>query len=365
VSHRAAGRGQPLLALGLVFAGWVALRVALWESPLLAPGGELASRYSGRPAALSGHAEAERAVAPGAPLPMQVAIASIARVHDTSPIPAQSLVVLPSRASAAALPRDQLSAPGAEPEAHLRLPDAAPHLPRQALPTALSPALNAGPHRSFTRWSGDAWLLYRPGSSGPLGAEPFAGRYGASQAGAVLRYRLQPEGHRPAFYLRASSALGGTRDRHAALGLSARPVPRLPVSAQAELRVVQSVQGTELAPAVLAVSELAPLALPFDLRAEAYLAGGYVGGQNRTAFVGGQARVDRALGEVAGAAVRLGVGAWGGAQRGARALDIGPAALAELPLGERRITVEAGYRWRVAGTAEPRSGPALTVSTGF
>ncbi|MGN6501271.1 MAG: hypothetical protein ACTHKM_14140 [Tsuneonella sp.] len=113
------------------------------------------------------------------------------------------------------------------------------------------------------------------------------------------------------------------------------------------------------------MSELAPLALPFDLRAEAYLAGGYVAGANRTAFVGGQLRVDRHIGTIGGAAMRVGGGVWGGAQRGARALDLGPSARAEIPVGGHRVAVEAGYRWRVAGSAEPRSGPALTVSTGF
>lgn len=56
----------------------------------------------------------------------------------------------------------------------------------------------------------------------------------------------------------------------------------------------------------------------------------------------------------------------GGAQKGAARLDVGPAASAAVGLGESggaRLAVD--WRFRVAGSAAPKSGPALTLSAGF
>lgn len=360
---RVGRRGQPLVALGAVFAVWIGLRVTFWESPLSPLTIEGEDFVLPVRAAIASGGKIGSSGSTSAPLRMAGADAGVL-VREASPVVSIPAPAVPfaGRSPAGVRPQPRVQPPGAQPAAGLPAYSAAP-LRDEVYALA---GMERPPERqSASHWSGDAWLLYRPGSSGALASGAFAGRYGASQAGAVLRYLLASDPHRPAAYLRASSALGRIADRHAALGLAARPLPRLPVSVQAEMRVVQSAARTELAPAVLAVSELAPLALPFDLRAEAYLAGGYVGGANGTPFAGGQVRVDRAVGELAGTALRIGGGAWGGAQRGVRAIDLGPAARAEIPVGTHRLTIEAGYRWRVAGTAEPGSGPALTVSTGF
>ncbi|MBS1239358.1 MAG: hypothetical protein H6R45_64, partial [Proteobacteria bacterium] len=58
-------------------------------------------------------------------------------------------------------------------------------------------------------------------------------------------------------------------------------------------------------------------------------------------------------------------GAWGGAQKGAARLDIGPSASLQLKLGEANSRVSMDWRFRVAGEARPASGPALTISAGF
>ncbi len=63
--------------------------------------------------------------------------------------------------------------------------------------------------------------------------------------------------------------------------------------------------------------------------------------------------------------LRAGAGAWGGAQEDAARLDIGPSASVSFQLGEGRGRLAADYRIRVAGDAEPSSGPALTLSAGF
>ena len=63
--------------------------------------------------------------------------------------------------------------------------------------------------------------------------------------------------------------------------------------------------------------------------------------------------------------VALGGGVWGGAQQGAARLDIGPSLTVDLRLGAAPARIEADYRWRVAGNAEPGNGGVVTLSTGF
>ena len=119
-------------------------------------------------------------------------------------------------------------------------------------------------------------------------------------------------------------------------------------------------------PAALAVTQLAPLDLPMALRAEIYGQAGYVAGKFATPFADGQVRVDRSLAQVDNVEARLGVGVWGGAQKGAARLDAGPGATLSMPLGKGLFGRAAiDWRFRVAGHAEPGSGPALTLSSGF
>jgi len=81
--------------------------------------------------------------------------------------------------------------------------------------------------------------------------------------------------------------------------------------------------------------------------------------------VDGPAWVDRSLASVGDFDLRAGAAAWGGAQDDGERLDIGPTASVTFRLGDTRGRVAADYRFRVAGDAEPASGPALTLSAGF
>ncbi|GAA0284547.1 hypothetical protein GCM10009127_27590 [Alteraurantiacibacter aestuarii] len=214
------------------------------------------------------------------------------------------------------------------------------------------------------RWSADGWLMWRQDSASPL----LSGRpsYGRSQAGAVVRYSLAPASrNRPQVYVRGSGALEGAREHEAAAGVSARPIAAVPIRLAAEMRLARRAGGTDVRPAAYAVTELPPVELPAGLTGELYLQGGYVGGDFATAFVDGQARVDRALAGSQDVQLRAGGAVWGGAQDDARRLDIGPSASVTFRLGDTRGRVAADYRFRVAGDAQPASGPALTLSAGF
>jgi hypothetical protein len=229
---------------------------------------------------------------------------------------------------------------------------------------AFQPPVHTGGGRSANRWSLDAWLLLRKDTTTAVTSG--RGSYGQSQAGAVVRYRLAPaSGFRPTAFVRASQALAGAKESEAALGLAARPIPGLPVSAATELRVTEVGGETHLRPAAYAVTELPPFALPLDFTGEAYAQAGYVWGYYATGFVDGQVRTERPLVRMGTAELRAGGGAWGGAQKGASRLDIGPSATLALKIGPVPSRVSLDWRFRIAGHAEPSDGPALTISAGF
>ena len=105
--------------------------------------------------------------------------------------------------------------------------------------------------------------------------------------------------------------------------------------------------------------------LPYGMSGESYVQAGYVTGDFSSAFVDGQARITRPVAGADDFRLEAGAGAWGGAQEDAARLDVGPTAALTFRIGPARGRVSADYRFRVAGDAEPASGPALTVTAGF
>jgi len=358
-AHR---RGQPLVALIALLGGWIGVRAALLESP---------------------PAPTVLAEAPARMVPVTMARPPIAEVGlhprraeapSSAALPPPRLAPVPVRAplaplaDAAAGPRvagghQMLWLAGL---ALLPLPAEAALARPVVVGGPFPPLLPAGPRRlrePAPRWSADGWLLWR----GQDGALALGGTYGGGQAGAVVRYHLAPaSARRPALYLRASSPLRIPHGAELAAGLALRPLARVPVVAAAELRAVQTSSGRAvLRPAAMLVSEFPPLAAPLGLRAEVYGATGYVGGRDATAFVDGQVRADRRVMRLGPADLRAGGGLWGGAQRGAARLDLGPSATLAVPLGAGGARVSADWRFRVIGDAAPASGPAVTLSAGF
>jgi hypothetical protein len=360
-------RGQPLLLFGAVLIGWLALRIALWESPFAARLRPSAPEV-GLTAAFGAPIRSARKqkAAAAHPVPMwREAKPGRSSEHSSSP---DGRFVARSELPAQMAPSAAEPPPSSMPPVQRDLPQSAiargqsaPKPPRFELPAPSA-------RTSISRWSADGWLLLRrdgaPGVSGPI----LAGRpgYGRSQAGAVVRYDLAPgSAARPRVHLRVAAALAGSREREIATGVSLRPLPAVPVRAVVEARVSETETGTHVRPAAYGVTEMPPLALPHGLRAEAYVQGGYIGGDFATPFVDGQARAERVLARVGDGELSAGAGAWGGAQKGSSRLDIGPTAAIEFRLGAMRGRLAADYRLRIAGKAEPASGPALTVSAGF
>jgi hypothetical protein len=207
------------------------------------------------------------------------------------------------------------------------------------------------------RWSLSAWAFVRQGDPAPLAA---GGLLGGSQAGGRLTYRLNRDSGRPlALSARLSTPLRRAAAAEAALGIDWKPARRLPVHLLAERRQALGREGRSAFAVTIygGVSELP--AGPF--RIDAYAQAGMVGARSRDGFADGSLRVSLPL----GGRIRFGAGAWAAAQPGLARLDLGPQAALRLPLAGRTATLAADWRLRVAGNAEPGSGPTLTVATDF
>ena len=102
-----------------------------------------------------------------------------------------------------------------------------------------------------------------------------------------------------------------------------------------------------------------------EVTARAYGQAGYVGGDFETGFVDGKATLEAPVIQGKKARVAIGGGVWGGAQRDASRLDVGPTASAILSTGRASVRASIDYRIRVAGDALPRDGVALTLAASF
>lgn len=209
-----------------------------------------------------------------------------------------------------------------------------------------------------------AWALLRgrPGA----GSLATSGTLGGSQAGARLTYALD---RRLALSLRSSSPVGGTQGAEVAAGVRVTPIPAIPVAITAERRQAIGRFGGRSAFALFAEGGLYQRPLPWDLALDAYAQGGVVGARRRDLFIDGGLTVTRPLlgpmslrGRPLFGGLSAGIGVWGGAQPELSRLDAGPRVSLTM---RRNIRVHLDYRQRLAGNAEPGSGPAVTLAGDF
>jgi hypothetical protein len=365
--------------LVLLLAGWSAARAVWWENPF-APLAEVGEALLALP-------DAAPDAAPPANLPatdgLAMSLPALARTglltaplwqtHSASRLAHDPRIITAGHQLLwlAALGHPGLrgaGAPASDPLANDPWSGAgspAPFLPPPLPPRGGAPAAASG------RWSVDGWAFWRQGSDSAPVSQGRVPIYGASQAGAVLQYRLAPGSARdPRLYARAYRALVRRGESEAALGASARPIARVPLRLAGEVRYTDAAFSNDIRPAAFGVTEFAPLALPLGTQLEAYGQAGWVGGPQPTGFADGQASLTREVDQIAALTnnalrLSLGAGAWAGAQKDAQRVDIGPTFRLDLRIGAVPARLSVDWRQQVAGDASPGSGVAATLSTGF
>lgn len=333
--------GRPLRFLGATTVGWIALRaVMLW--PAVGP--------AGLPRALVPAAFADSA--PAAPLhwlPAPNARTTPRRFMaiSTRPIAAGQITVAPPA----------LTTPESAPLPRSPNPESPQDIARPSPVLALPPPMTPG-RAAAGRWSASGWFVLRDGRGIAPGLG--SGQLGGSQAGLRIAYAIG-NAQRIAVVARVVSPLHG-RGREAAIGMEWRPT-RLPIRIAAEYRA--SLDGGPNGPAigVIAGTGPAPVAAGFDL--ETYGQAGLIRRRQTEAYAEGSARLARPLVSLGGVRFDIGLGGWGGAQRGARRLDVGPSLGARVPVGRGAIRVSLDWRQRIAGDARPGSGPVLVIGGDF
>ena len=217
----------------------------------------------------------------------------------------------------------------------------------------LTPSPRLSSRVASSRWSVSAWLLVRDESRGASLAP--GGTLGGSQAGARITYAI---GGGLSLSARAYLPLRRTAGAELAAGIDWRPLASLPVNLFAERRQRLGRDGRS-AFAVTVYGGTSRSLAP-RLRLDTYGQAGMVGLRSRDLFADGSIRLSRRVGPV-----ELGAGAWGAAQPGAARLDAGPSLSWRLPVRAANFRLQADWRFRIAGDAMPRSGPALTLATDF
>lgn len=226
--------------------------------------------------------------------------------------------------------------------------DAAPLLSPAVLPPSLAPA---GP-----RLAGSAWLIARDGSAGGVSGS----QLGASQAGARITYALG-DNRRFALAVRVSAPLSG-RGKEAAVGLDWQPT-RAPIHVIAEQRF--ALEGGRGGPMVGVVGGFGPVAVRSGVQLEGYGQAGVIARDGGEGFADGAVRASHPLPAIGPLRLDIGAGLWGGVQRGASRLDVGPSLGLVVPAGRGSIRLTADWRERIAGMSRPGSGPALSIGTNF
>jgi hypothetical protein len=210
------------------------------------------------------------------------------------------------------------------------------------------------PRKHLDRMQLSAWALLRrePGT----GSLASGGILGGSQAGARLTYAFD---RRIAASLRTNSPVGGSRGGEVAAGLRVTPIPSIPFSITAERRQAIGRYSTGRSDfALFAEGGVYQQPLGWNLLLDGYAQAGVVGVRSRDLFADGGVTVSRPLFDRFSA----GFGIWGGYQPGLYRVDAGPRVSMRV---RQNVNLHLDWRQRLAGTAQPGSGPALTLGANF
>jgi len=222
--------------------------------------------------------------------------------------------------------------------------------PGQSLPAALK-------RSGIDRLQLTAWALLRGQSVGIAGTQSLAngGSLGGSQAGARLTYNFTRQ---LAATMRSTSEVG-RRGGEVAGGLRVQPIAGIPVWLTAERRQrIGRYGGGRNAFALFFEGGVYDRPMPLSFLLDAYLQGGVVGFHSRDKFIDGGLTLTRPVYKQFSG----GFGVWGGAQPGVYRVDAGPRVTMRV---RKNLRVHVDWRQRLAGNANPGSGPAITLAGDF
>jgi len=336
------GRGRPLRFLAAVGVGWIAVRATLlWPDGVQPVAGPI-----------------RLMIAPAHAMEMRP-MAMVARLRTLALAPlARSVVRDVGRAAMRAAP-----SPAVATQSNARPDPPAAGAPIAGVPPFVVPPPGVfdpvrDPPRRAARWSGSAWAVTRAGRTAR--DDVTGGQLGGSQAGVRIVRTIDRRG-RLALAGRLTTPFGAGL-REASLGLEWQPT-RLPVRLVAEHRFVLG-EGAG-GPGVGMVGGFGPVQVLPGVRAEAYAQAGVLRRTRTEPYADAALRLTHDVGRVGGMRIDVGAGTWGGAQRGAARLDVGPTLAVAVPVARKTLRLTLDWRERVAGRARPGSGPALTVGTDF
>jgi hypothetical protein len=351
-------RSRPLEAIGLVLGCWTVFRIGSYLPTQSAPtpkAPELArSTDAGRSrplpgvgTALAGQPTAD--VPSAGPQKADGAATEPRQSHRSARVDKKQKFGPPQRLSAASVASNHFAPLSGE-------SSAAPRPQAQSLGIASSPAgseLQQSHKRDQSPFSGSAWILFRPQSSGQKLAD--FGQLGGSQAGVRLYLPLR-RGVR--LTGRVSMPLSGVgTDASLGVALKAR---QLPVELLVERRFALD-RGSRNAFSATLTSSIASRSIVRGWQVEGYGQAGLVGIRHPSLFADGALRLTKAIARTGKIKLEAGGGVWAAAQQGVSRLDAGPAVSVLTP------AFRASFEWRqrLAGNAKPSSGPSVTLSSSF
>jgi hypothetical protein len=277
------------------------------------------------------------------PVPVYYAAAS------SAPSPTRLKVVLP-------MPEPQFYAPIPSiddwPLSHIAMASIPPRRSAVVVPGQSLPVANR-----IDRLQLSAWALLRAQQGGISSPQSLAtgGTLGGSQTGARLNYNFTRQ---IAASLRTSSEVG-RRGGEVAAGMRIQPVGGIPLWFTAERRQrIGKYGGGRNAFALFLEGGVYDRPMPWQFSLDAYFQGGVVGFHHRDRFVDGGLTLTRPVHKQFSG----GLGVWGAAQPGVYRVDAGPRVSVRV---RNNVRVHVDWRQRLAGSAAPGSGPALTLAGDF
>jgi hypothetical protein len=222
--------------------------------------------------------------------------------------------------------------------------------------------------RQHKRFTLDSWALVRfADRRATLPSLAPSGQLGGSQGGLRLAYALDDAGSLAAF-ARMSRPLRGSGGSEAAIGISAKPFAKIALQFAVERRIALEKGGRDAIAAYVSGGtgpDVISKGPAKGLEVESYGQAGIVGTKKQDGFADGMVRLAAPIQIDDRNKLALGAAAWGGAQPGVSRMDIGPQLQLRGTEKDMRYRLSVDWRERVAGSARPGSGVAITLVAGF